>query len=82
MNIKYSLAENPNISEFIQLILVKDDSDVRCILSDNPSISRGVQLILSRDEDWRVRYSLIRNSSLLEEVKLILLEDGSDYFLL
>lgn len=68
-----SLAENPNITEKVQLILANDKYFIlRARLAKNSNISEIVQLKLAQDEDEYVRNSLFTNPNLSVKVEQLL----------
>lgn len=77
--IRYRLAENQNVKEQFQLILVKDaEEDVRRSLARNPSCTEKAQLILSKDTERYVYQALAENENCTETVQFYLATHSDD----
>jgi|GEM_PF-732346 len=73
MSGRNKLAENPSITELVQLEILTDGSPfVREHLAKNPNITELVQLKLVQDENEKVRNALFQNPNLSVKVEQLL----------
>ena len=75
-NVRYAVAQNPNISSETLGILAQDEkASVRIKVTQNPNTSLKILKLLAQDEDANVRYAVAVNPNTSSETLDILAQD-------
>lgn len=72
---KRYLAENVFINDNVQLVLSKDSMAIKLPLAKNKSINKHIMTVLSKDHNKWVRYNILTNISINEQIAKSILKD-------